>query len=194
MKVYQTKEIRNIALIGSSRSGKTTVAECMLFEGGVINRRGSVDDKNAVSDYRDIEIDRQSSVYSVPLYAQFQNHKINFIDTPGFPDFSGEVIAAQYVTEASLLFINGYNGVEVGTEIAWRTATRSNAAVAIVVNHMNHEKVNFEDSVNQLKDFFGEKVILAQYPINQGVGFDSIIDILSMKMLKFPKAVGNTKY
>ena len=190
MKVYQTKEIRNIALIGSSRSGKTTLAECMLFEGGVVSRRGSVDDKNTVSDYREIELDRQSSVYSAPMYAQFHNHKINFIDTPGFPDFSGEVIAAQYVTEASLMLINGYNGVEVGTEIAWRTATRNEAPVAFAINHMDHEKANFEDALNQLRDFFGEKVILAQYPVNQGTGFDSVIDLLSMKLLKFPKGGG----
>ena len=111
MKVYQTKEIRNIALIGGAKSGKTTMAECMLFEGGIINRRGTVEDKNTISDYREIELERQNSVYSTVLCAEVFDKKINFIDVPGFDDFVGELLAALKVTETAIMLVNAQNGV-----------------------------------------------------------------------------------
>ena len=134
MKVYQTNEIRNIILIGGAKTGKTTLAEDMLFEGGVINRRGSVEDKNTISDYRPIELERQNSVVSSVLYTLFDGRKINIIDTPGFDDFIGEVVAAMKVGDTALMVVNAQNGVEVGTEITWRHATRNNKPVAFVVN------------------------------------------------------------
>jgi elongation factor G len=106
MKVYQTNEIKNIALTGGTKSGKTTLAEAMLFEGGVINRRGSVDDKNSVSDYREIELERQASVFSTVLYAEFNGKKINIIDNPGFDDFIGEVVAALKVADTAVMVVN----------------------------------------------------------------------------------------
>jgi len=185
MKVYQTSEIRNIALVGGAKSGKTTLAEAMLFEGGVIKRRGTIEDKNTVSDYRDIELERENSIFSTVLYVEHAGKKINFIDAPGFDDFMGEVLASLKVTEAAILLINAQNGVEVGTEITWRYTTKYEKPVIFVINQLEHEKANFEEVVQSLKNQFGNKVILAQYPTKTGVSFKSIIDVISMKMLTY---------
>lgn len=185
MKVYQTDEIRNIALVGGAKSGKTTLAECMLLEGGVINRRGSVDDKNTVSDYRDIEHERQNSVSSTVLYAEFGGKKINIIDTPGFDDFVGEVVSALKVADTGVMVINAQNGVEVGAEISWRYTSRNNTPVIFAINHLEHEKSNFEETIRQLKAQFGNHVTICQYPVNTGLGFDSVVDLIKMKMYKY---------
>jgi elongation factor G len=190
MKVYQTNEIKNIALTGGTKSGKTTLAEAMIFEGGVINRRGSVDDKNSVSDYREIELERQASVFSTVMYAEFAGNKINIIDTPGFDDFIGEVIAALKVADTAVMVVNAQNGVEVGTEITWRQISRLNKPVVFLLNQLDHEKANYDESLRQLKQQFGEKVIPVQFPVNAGIGFDSVVDVLEMKMYKFPKEGG----
>lgn len=185
MKVYQTNEIRNIALLGGSRSGKTTLAEAMLFHGGVISRRGSIDDKNTVSDYRDIELERQGSVYSSVLNSQFNGNKINIIDCPGFDDFVGEVITALRVVETAVIVVNANNGVEVGTEVGWRWSKKTDKAVAFVINQMDHDKANFEDTLRQIKQLGGGNVTVVQYPI-EGAGFAGVIDLMKMKLLKFP--------
>jgi elongation factor G len=190
MKVYQTNEIKNIALIGGAKSGKTTLAEAMLFEGGVINRRGSVDDKNSVSDYREIELERQASVFSTVMYSEFAGKKINIIDTPGFDDFIGEVIAALKVADTAVMVVNSQNGVEVGTEITWRYISRLEKPAVFLVNQLEAEKANFDETLRQLKSNFGEKVIVAQYPVNAGHGFDSVVDVLKMKLYKFPVGGG----
>ncbi len=190
MKVYKTKELKNIALVGGAKAGKTTLAEAMLFEGGVINRRGSVDDKNSVSDYREIELDRQASVSSTVLYAEHAGHKINIIDAPGFDDFIGEVIAALKVSDTAVMVINAQNGVEVGTEITWRQITRLGKPLVFLVNQLEHEKANFEESVRQIKAQFGDKATVAQYPVNAGHGFDSVVDVLKMKLYRFPRDGG----
>ncbi len=186
MKVYQTNELKNIALVGGAKAGKTTLAEAMLFEGGVINRRGSVDDKNSVSDYREIELDRQASVFSTALYAEHAGYKINIIDTPGFDDFIGEVIAALKVSDTAVMVINSQNGVEVGTEITWRQVSALEKPVVFLLNQLEHEKANFEESLRQMQTQFGGKTVVAQYPVNPGHGFDTIVDVLKMKMYKFP--------
>ncbi|HRZ77631.1 MAG TPA: GTP-binding protein, partial [Bacteroidales bacterium] len=186
MKVYQTNEIRNIALVGGAKAGKTTLAECMLFEGGLISRRGSVDDKNTVSDYRQIELERQNSVSSTVMYAEYKGKKINIIDCPGMDDFVGEVVAALKVADTALMVINAQNGVEVGAEIAWRYTTRDEKPVIFVVNHLEHDNSNFDETLRQLTAQFGPKVTLAQYPMNPGASFNAIIDLVKMKMLKFP--------
>ncbi len=190
MKIYQTNELKNIALVGGAKAGKTTLAEAMLFEGGVIKRRGSVDDKNTVSDYRDVELDRQASVSSTVLYAEFGGQKINIIDAPGFDDFIGEVIAALKVVDTAVMVINAQNGVEVGTEITWRQITHLEKPVVFLVNQLEHEKANFDENIRQLKAQFGDKAIIAQYPVNAGHGFDSVVDVLKMKLYKFPKDGG----
>jgi elongation factor G len=187
MKIYQTNEIKNIALIGGSKSGKTTLAECMLLEGGVISRRGSVEDKSTASDYREIELERQNSVYSTVLYTEFAGKKINIIDNPGFDDFIGEVFASLKVCETAVMVVNAQNGVEVGTEITWRHTTRQHMPVVFVVNQLEHEKANFDENIRQLKMQFGAKVTLVQYPLATGLGFNAIIDVLKMKMYKFGK-------
>ncbi len=190
MKVSQTNEIRNIALIGGAKTGKTTLVEDMLFEGGIINRRGSVDDKNTVSDYREIELERQNSVYASILHTVYNGVKINVIDTPGFDDFIGEVVSSLNVMDAAVMVLNSQNGVEAGTEISWRQAAKSNTPIIFVANHLEHENSNFDETVNQLKQQFGGGVSLIQYPVNVGHGFDTVIDLLKMKQIKFPDGGG----
>jgi elongation factor G len=190
MKVYQTDEIRNIALVGSAKAGKTTLAECMIFEGGLINRRGSVDDKNTVSDYREIEHERENSVSSTVLYAEFGGKKINIIDTPGFDDFVGEVISALKVADTGIMVINAQNGVEVGAEISWRYTSRNHTPVIFAVNHLEHEKSNFDETIRQLHSQFGGNVTVCQYPVNPGLGFNQVIDLLKMKLYKYPEDGG----
>ncbi len=185
MKVYQTDEIRNIALVGGAKSGKTTLSECMIFEGGLINRRGSVDDKNTVSDYREIEHERQNSVSSTVLFAEYQGKKINIIDTPGFDDFVGEVISALKVADTGVMVINAQNGVEVGAEISWRYTSQVNTPVIFAINHLEHEKSNFNETLRQLNAQFGSNVTVCQYPVNVGIGFNQVIDLIKMKMYKY---------
>ena len=194
MKVYQTNEIRNITLIGGAKTGKTTLAEAMLFEGGVINRRGTVEDKNTVSDYRPIELERQNSVSASILYTLYDNTKINIIDTPGFDDFCGEVISALRVADTAVMLVNGQNGVEVGTEITWRYSTRAQKPVIFAINHLDQEHANFEETLRQMKAQFGKNVTLLQYPVNAGSGFNTIIDLLKMKQIKFSSGGGKPEY
>lgn len=185
MKIYQTSEIRNIALVGGAKSGKTTMAEAMAFNGGVINRRGTVEDKNTISDYRDIEIDRRNSVYTSLLYTEFGGKKINILDVPGFADFQGELVAAFNVVEAAVVVVNAQSGIEVGTEIAYRYSNKLHTPMIFAINHVDAEKANFDEAVNQLKDYFGAKCSVLQFPVNQGLGFNSVIDIVLNKQLTF---------
>ncbi len=190
MKVYQTSDIRNIALIGGAKTGKTTLAEAMLFEGGKINRRGSVDEKNSVSDYREIELERQNSVFASVLNAEFGGKKINILDTPGFDDFIGDVVSSLYVADTAVMVLNAQNGIEVGTEVTWRWTAKYNKPVIFAINHLEHDNSNFEEAVEQLKKHYGGSVVICQYPVNVGHGFDSVIDLLKMKMYKFPASGG----
>ena len=186
MKVYQTKDIRDLAIIGGNRTGKTTLAEAMAFHGGVISRRGTVEDKNTLSDYREVELERQQSIQSSVLYGEFENTKFNMIDCPGFDDFVGEVIGALRVADTALMVINAQNGVDVGAETQWRWTKKMHKPVVFVVNQLDHEKANFDETLRELKHNFGANVMPLQYPVNAGVGFDSVIDLLQMKLLKFP--------
>ena len=185
MKVYETNDIRNIALIGGAKSGKTTMAEAMVFEGKMINRRGSVDDKNTVSDYRAIELDRQHSVHSSLLFTQYNNKKINIIDVPGFSDFVGDTAAALNVCDTALFMINGQSGVEATTETAWKQTEIAGCPTFFTINQLDHHGANFNETITSLKDYFGDKVTIVQYPVNTGEGFNTIIDLILMKQLKF---------
>ncbi len=190
MKVYQTSEIRNLALIGNAGSGKTTLSEALLFEGGVISRRGDIDSKNTVSDNHEIEHEKGSSVYANPLYAEFNNHKINFIDTPGADDFTGAAISSLSVADCSLMLINAQNGVEVGTETLMRYTEKHNKPVILVANQIDHEKSNFDKVVESAREAFGGKTIVAQYPLNEGEGFDTVVDVIKQVCIKFPNGGG----
>jgi len=185
MKVYNSNEVKNVVLIGGAKTGKTTLAESMLFEGGLISRRGSIEDKNTVSDYRPIELERQNSVSSTVLYAEFNGKKINIIDAPGFDDFVGEVVAALSVADTAIMVVNAQNGVDVGTEIHWKNTKKQNTPVMFAVNHLDHENSNFDETLRQLKTQFGNSIVVCQYPVNAGIGFNAIIDVLQMKMFKF---------
>ena len=193
MKTYQTDQIKSIALLGNSGSGKTTLAEAMLFNGGVIERRGTIDGKNTVSDYRPIEQENGNSIFSTVLYTEYQNKKINILDTPGLDDFSGGVISSLYATDCAVMTINVQNGVEVGTEIHFRHAEKMHRPLILAVNGLDHEKANFEKSVEMMKERLDNNVILVQYPVNEGVGFNSIIDVLRMKMYQYAKEGGPAK-
>src|SRR5210317_550563 len=185
MKVYNTDQIRNIALIGNAGSGKTTLAEAMLFEGGVIKRRGEVTLKNTVSDYNQIEQDYGNSVFSSLLYTEYNGTKINILDAPGMDDLCGGVVSSLYVTALGLITINASNGVEAGTEAAGRHAEKAETPLLFVFNQLDHDNSNFDSALDQCKSSFGNKVTVVQYPVDAGPGFSSIIDVLKMKMYKY---------
>lgn len=190
MKAYDDKHIKNVVLIGGAKCGKTTLAETMIFEAGLIKRRGTVEDKNTISDYHDIEHDRQNSVYATSMHTEWRGYKINIIDTPGLDDFIGEMVSSMKVADTCVMVINSQNGVEVSTELVWNFVDQFKKPVIIAINQVDHPKSNFEGAVESVKKRFGAPAILMQYPVNQGEGFDSIIDLLKMTMYKFPKDGG----
>jgi elongation factor G len=190
MKVYDDKHIKNIVLLGSSKSGKTTFAETMMFEAGLISRRGTVEEGNTISDYHQIEQERGNSVYATLLHTEWKDYKINVIDTPGLDDFIGEVIAALRVADTGLMLLNAQNGVEVGTELIWNYVEQFNKPVIFAINQLDHEKANFEETVEQAKNRFGHAFTLMQYPVNEGPGFNSIVDLLKMTMYRFSEQGG----
>jgi elongation factor G len=193
MKTYQTDQVKCIALLGNSGSGKTTLAEAMLFNGGIIERRGTIDGKNTVSDYRPIEHENGNSIYSTVLYTEYLNKKINILDTPGLDDFSGGVISSLYATDCVVMTINVQNGVEVGTEIHFRHAEQAQKPLILVINGLDHEKANFEKSIEMMKERLSSSIALVQYPVNEGSGFNSVIDVLKMKMLRYGKDGGKAE-
>ncbi len=181
MKIYKTNEIKNIALLGSKGSGKTTLAEAMLYECGVIKRRGTVEAKNTVSDYFPVEKEYGYSVFSTVFYAEFLNKKLNVIDCPGADDFVGNAITALNVTDTGVIVVNGQYGVEVGTQNIFRTASSLNKPIIFALNQLDGEKADYDNVIEQMKDIFGPKVIPIQYPLVSGPGFNSMIDVLLMK-------------
>lgn len=185
MKTYNSDKIKNVVLVGHQGSGKTTLAECMLFEAGAINRRGSIKENNTVSDYSDIEHERGNSIFSTLMHAEWKDTKINILDTPGMDDFIGEVFSAFKVADTGIMVLNAAHGVEVGTEIIWEYADHLKKPMLFVVNHLDEEKSDFENTIDQAKERFGRKVTVVQYPYNQGVDFNSIIDVHTMVMYQF---------
>ncbi len=192
MKEYTTKEIRNVVLLGAAKSGKTTLAEAMLYEGKVIDRRGSVEDKNTVSDNNELEKINQRSIYATPLYAEFLGYKTNFIDTPGSDDFIGGAYSAIKVCEAGVLAINAQQGVEVGTENLIRLATDKKLPLVFAVNQLDSEKADWDNIQNSIKEAVGSKAIYIQFPVNAGPSFDGFVDVLMMKYYHF-KDVNGTR-
>lgn len=185
MKEYSTKDIRNVVLIGSAKSGKTTLSEAMLFEGKVIARRGTVEDKNTVSDNEEIEKINQRSIFATPLYAEFMNTKFNVIDAPGSDDFIGGAVSAFKVCENGILVINAQQGVEVGTDIFARYADKYKLPLIVAVNQLDSEKADWEKTIAEMKETFGHKPIIVQFPVNPGPSFDGFIDVLKMKYYHF---------
>lgn len=182
MKVYETKEIKNIALLGSKGSGKTTLAEAMLLECGVIKRRGSVENKNTVSDYFPVEKEYGYSVFSTVFYAEFLNKKLNVIDCPGSDDFVGSAITALNVMDTGVILIDGQYGVEVGTQNIFRATENLQKPVIFAMNQIDGEKADYDNVLQQMREIFGNKIVPIQFPISCGPGFNSMIDVLLMKM------------
>jgi elongation factor G len=184
MKVFDDKHIKNVAFVGAHGCGKTTLAETMLFEAGLINRRGTIAAKNTVSDYHEIEHEREMSVFATPLHTEWRNYKINIIDTPGLDDFIGEIASTMRVADTVVMVVNGQYGVEVGTEIMWEYIDRFHKPTLFCINQIDHAGQNFDDAYNSIVDHFGKNAVLVQYPITVN-GVLCIVDVLKMKLYKF---------
>jgi elongation factor G len=193
MKVYDEKHIKNIVLLGAPKAGKTLLAEDMIFEAGIIHRRGTIEARNTVSDYHEIEHERGNSVFATSLHTEWQDYKINIIDTPGFDDFIGEIISSVRVADTCVMVINAQHGFEVGTELIWNYVDRFNKPTIFAINQVDHPKADFESSLSALKVRFGNAITQMQYPVNPGEGFNAIIDLLKMVMYKFPMDGGKPK-
>lgn len=189
MKIFDDKHIKNVVFVGAHNSGKTTLAETMLYEAGIINRRGRVETKNTVADYHEIEHEKGNSVFATPLHTEWRNYKINIIDTPGLDDFIGEVISSIRVADCVVVVINAQSGVEVGTEIIWNYIDKYRKPTLFVVNQIDHPAAKFEESFNSIKKLVGNNAVKIQYPL-----FDNdahcIADVLKMQLYKFPPEGG----
>ena len=187
---YDSNHVKNIALLGHAGSGKTTLAECMLFEAGITKRRGSIAAKNTVSDYHELETERQSSVFSALMHTTWKDYKINIIDTPGYDDFSGEVISALRVADTGVMILNATMGVEVGTDVIWEYTDTFKTPTIFVVNQLDKENADFDKTLRDAKSHFGANVVAVQFPVQTGEGFNSIVDVLNMVMYQFGKDGG----
>ena len=181
MKVYQTNEIKNIALLGNDGAGKTTLTEALLYEAGIISRRGRITQKNTVSDYFPVEQEYGYSVFSTVFHVEWNNKKLNIIDCPGADDFVGAAMTALNVTDTALLLINGQYGPEVGTQNHFRYTEKLGKPVIFLINQLDSEKCDYHQVLDSLINIYGPKVIPIQYPLNEGPDFNSLIDVLLMK-------------
>jgi elongation factor G len=187
---FDTSHVKNIVLLGHAGSGKTSLAESMLFEAGLINRRGTVAERNTVSDYHDLEKERGNSVFTTLLHSRWKGYKINILDTPGYDDFAGEVIAALRVADTGVMLVNGVTGVEVGTDILWEYTERFRTPMIFCVNKLDDDNADYDKTVSEIKAHFGNKIAVVQYPRQTGAGFHEIIDVLRMTMYKFKDTGG----
>lgn len=190
MTSFDTSHVKNIVLLGHVGSGKTTLTECMLYEAGLTTRRGTVEEKNTISDYYELEQQRGNSIFSKLLHTQWRGYKINIIDTPGYDDFAGDVLAALRVADTGVLLLNANFGVEVGADIIWEYIERLRTPMVLAVNKLDQDKADFDHTVMQARDHFGNNVVIVQYPLNQGLGFNTIIDVLQMTQYRFPMEGG----
>ena len=181
MKVYQTNEIKNIALLGNDGSGKTTLTESLLYEAGIIQRRGRITAKNTVSDYFPVEQEYGYSVFSTVYHVEWNNKKLNIIDCPGSDDFVGAAMTALNVTDTAVLLLNGQYGPEVGTQNHFRYTEKLKKPVIFLVNQLDSEKCDYHNVLERLTEIYGPKVVPVQYPLNEGPGFNALIDVLLMK-------------
>lgn len=185
MKVYQSHEIKNIALLGNDGSGKTTLTEALLFESGIIKRRGRITQKNTVSDYFPVEQDYGYSVFSTVFHVEWNGKKLNIIDCPGSDDFVGAAMTALNVTDTAVLLLNGQFGPEVGTQNHFRYTEKLGKPVIFLVNQLDDEKCDYDSILDELQMIYGPKVVPVQYPVKTGPGFNSLIDVILMKKLKW---------
>ncbi len=185
MAEFDTSHVKNIVLLGHAGSGKTTLAECMLYEAGIINRKGSIGEKNTTGDYHELEQERGNSIFSKLLHTKWQGYKINILDTPGYDDFAGEVLSALRVADTGVMLLNAAMGVEVGTDIIWDYTERFKTPMIFAVNKLDDDQADFDRTVAEAKNHFGSKVVVVQYPKQVGAGFHEIIDVLRMTMYKF---------
>ena len=181
MKVYQTNEIKNIALLGNDGSGKTTLTESLLYEAGIISRRGRITAKNTVSDYFPVEQEYGYSVFSTVYHVEWNGKKLNIIDCPGADDFVGSAMTALNVTDTAVLLLNGQYGPEVGTQNHFRYTEKLGKPVIFLVNQLDSEKCDYNNVLERLTEIYGPKVIPIQYPLNEGPDFNALIDVLLMK-------------
>lgn len=182
----KTQNLRNVVLLGHPGSGKTTLIETMLYEGGAIKRRGTIENHNTVSDDTEIEHERENTIFSHQMFVKWKDNKINLIDTPGLDDFVGEVIAPLKISDTAILVLNAAAGVEVGTELVWEYIEQYETPALFVINQMDHPKADFEKTLEQAKERFGSKLVPIQYPLNSGEGFNQILDALRMVVYEFP--------
>lgn len=185
MPEFDTAHVKNIVLLGHQGAGKTTLAECMLFEAGLINRRGTVMENNTVGDHHPLEQERGNSIFSKLMHTRWRGYKINILDTPGYDDFTGEVLSALRVADTGVMLLNAATGVEVGTDIIWEYTERFRTPMIFAVNKLDDEQADFDRTVQQAKDHFGPKITVVQYPLQQGAGFHEVVDVLRMTLYKF---------
>ncbi|HRP02776.1 MAG TPA: elongation factor G [Candidatus Kapabacteria bacterium] len=185
MKVYETKDIRNLALVGHAGSGKTTLSEALLFQSGAITRKGTIEDRNTISDYNEIEHERGSSVFSTLLFAELNNCKLNLLDTPGYDDYIGEMIAAQQVCDSTAVVLNANNSIELGAENGLSYAEKLEKPTFIIINKIDNEQAKFDELLQELKSQYGNRITAFQFPVNPGSSFDTIIDLILMKTLTY---------
>lgn len=190
MPEFDTSHVKNIVLLGHSGSGKTTLTEAMLYEAGLINRRGSIEEKNTTGDYNELEQERGNSIFSKLLHTKWRGYKINIIDTPGYNDFVGEVISALRVADTGVMLLNAVMGVEVGTDVIWDYTERFKTPMIFAVNKLDDDDADFDRTIQEARTHFGGNVTVIQYPRQQGSGFHEIIDVLRMVMYKFKNTGG----
>lgn len=193
MKEYSPDHIRNIALIGHGGAGKTSLAEAFLFSTGTTTRLGKVEEGNTISDYHPDEIERQISINTSLLVCEWKNTKLNILDTPGYTDFTGEVKSALRVSDTAFILVKAVEGIEVGTEIVGKYTNEYRTGVVFVVNKLDHENSDFDKVVQQCHDYVSHEVEVIQFPLNQGLTFDTVVDVIKMKALKYERG-GNGKY
>ncbi len=185
MKEYNSDAIRNIAFIGHGGSGKTSISEVFLYTAGEVNRIGKIEEGNTTSDYNPNEIERQISISATPLHVEWGNVKINILDTPGYSDFIGQVISSLHVTDTAVSVIKSAEGIEVGTDTTWSIVRRNNIPSAIIVNKVDNEHSNFNNTVQMAKDRLSSEATIITIPINEGINFSGIVDLIKMKAFTY---------
>ncbi|MFA7229313.1 MAG: GTP-binding protein, partial [Melioribacteraceae bacterium] len=188
MKEYNAEAIRNIAFVGHGGSGKTTISEILLFTGGEINRIGKVEEGNTTSDFNANEIEKRISIAASPLHVEWNGTKINMLDTPGFPDFIGQVISSLHVADVAISVIKSFEGVEVGTEQTWEIIKKGKLPAAVIINKCDNEHSKFFETVAQAKTRLSHDITVVSFPVKEGLNINSIVDLPKMKMITYGDA------